>query len=224
MELTNTFTFAEEGIGIQLDEATIGDDNKAVDHDNDRFVAGEEYAEDDTEKKNPLPGQDYVNIIPGMEMDKDPTVTIAANSLNCNVFVSVENQNDKENDADEVLTIKDFNTTAWEEVLPSEFDLVAANGYTKYYVYKGSYATTEKVEAGDEYLVVPTDTVNPTVLEDVFKTLKVSTSLNPERDKEGKIINPFFDIVIKAAAVQADSCSDYDAGKTALEMLGCTEK
>jgi len=188
-ELTNTFKFAENGIGIELDEATIGDDNKAVDHDNDRTPAGG--------------GQTYDNIIPGMEMDKDPTVTITADSLNCNVFVSVKNAN-----AEEVLKINDFNAKAWAEVNPADYNLEAADN-TKYYVYQGEKATGT-VEANDSFKVVP-NAPTDTVLEDVFQTLTVGTEVTAETE--------FTDIVIKAAAVQADSCADDDAAKTALEML-----
>lgn len=188
-ELTNTFKFAENGIGIELDEATIGDDNKAVDHDNDRTPAGG--------------GQTYDNIIPGMEMDKDPTVTITANSLNCNVFVSVKNAN-----AEEVLKINDFNAKAWAEVNPADYGLKAADN-TKYYVYQGEKATGT-VEENDSFKVVPNATTD-TVLEDVFQTLTVGTDVTAD--------TTFTDIVIKAAAVQADSCADNDAAKTALEML-----
>ena len=200
-ELTNTFKFAENGIGIELDEATIGDDNKAKDHDNDRTPAGG--------------GQTYDNIIPGMEMDKDPTVTITANSLNCNVFVSVKNANEED-----VLKINGAEGTdawtegvwadgaAWAVVDPATYGLKAADN-TKYYVYQGTKATGT-VETGDAFKVVPTS-ANPTVLEDVFQTLTVGKTVTAE--------TKFENIVIKAAAVQADSCVDDEAAKTALEML-----
>lgn len=185
-ELTNTFKFAENGIGIELDEAKVDNNNKAT---NERVKAG------DT--------QEYKNIIPGMILDKDPTVTITEKSLNCNVFVSVKNAN-----AEEVLKINDLDADAWAEVDPSTYGLTAADA-TKYYVYQGTKATGT-VEADDKFFVVPTSG-NPTVLEDVFQTLTVGTEVTKN--------TTFAEIVIKAAAVQADSCSDAEAAESALGML-----
>ena len=171
-ELTNTFTFATNGIGVGLDEAKVDDNNKAT---SDRIDAS----------------------------DEDPTVTITANSLNCSVFVSVKNAN-----AEAVLKINDLDAVAWGEVDPATYGLTAADN-TKYYVYQGTKATGT-VETDDAFKVVPTS-ADPTVLEDVFQTLTVGTDVTAE--------TKFENIVIKAAAVQADSCSDTEAAKTALEML-----
>ena len=66
------------------------------------------------------------------------------------------------------------------------------------------------VEADDKFFVVPTSG-NPTVLEDVFQTLTVGTEVTKN--------TTFAEIVIKAAAVQADSCSDAEAAESALGML-----
>ncbi len=184
-EVRNTFTFTEAGIAIALDEAVVDDNNKAT---NERTSEG----------------QDYDNIIPGMVIDKDPTVTVKASSLNCNVFVSVENAN-----AEAVLAIDDLNTTAWAEVDPATYGLTAAAN-TVYYVYQGAKATGD-VETGDSFKVVAKSAADA-VLEDVFETVSVGTQVNAE--------TTFADIVIKAAAVQADSCADADAAKTALGMLG----
>lgn len=186
-EVRNTFTFTEAGIAIVLDEAVVDENNKAT-------------AERTSE------GQDYENIIPGMVIDKDPTVTVKASSLNCNVFVSVENAN-----AATVLAIDDLNTTAWAVVNPATYGLTAADN-TTYYVYQGTKATGTP-ETGDSFSVVAKSAAD-VVLEDVFQTVSVGTSVSEETD--------FEDIVIKAAAVQADSCADADAAKTALGMLGAT--
>lgn len=189
-EVRNTFTFAENGIDISLDEAVIDENNKAVDHDNYRTTEG----------------QDYTNILPGMELDKDPTVTVTASSLNCNIFVSVENANDED-----YLKISDFNTSAWAKVNPADYGL-AAVADTTYYVYQGTKATGT-IEANDVFKVVPTSATD-TALEDVFETLLVGEDITESV--------AFSDIVIKAAAVQADNCSDIDAATTALGMLGAT--
>lgn len=189
-EVKNTFTFAEAGIDITLDEAVVDKlTNKALE-------TGERTST----------GQDYENIIPGMVIDKDPTVTIGENSLNCNVFVSVTNAN--QNDE---LSVTDFNTDSWEAIEPAAYGMEAADAYTAYYVYKGSAATGE-IEDGDTFLVVPNDKENETVLEDIFETITISNGISETTE--------FSDIIIKAAAVQADSCADTDAAVTALGMLG----
>lgn len=186
-EVRNTFTFTEAGIEIALDEAVVDDNNKATEERTDE-------------------GQDYDNIIPGMVIDKDPTVTVKASSLNCNVFVSVENANEED-----VLVINDLDTTAWAAVNPATYGLTAAAN-TAYYVYQGTLATGT-IESGDTFKVVAKSAAD-TVLEDVFETVSVGADVNEDTE--------FSDIVIKAAAVQADSCADADAAKTALGMLGAT--
>ena len=193
-ELKNTFKFTEEGIDIGLDEATIGDDNKAIDHDKDRVDASE--AEN---------GQMYSNIIPGMVLDKDPTVTVKAGSLDCKVFVSVKNANEEN-----VLKINDLDISAWKEL--KEEDVLDTYGFnftaeddTKYYVY-----VAEKVD--DSFAIISASKTDDIVLKDVFHTLTVGTDVTAD--------TTFKEIVIKAAAVQADNCSDAEAAKTALGMLG----
>lgn len=189
-EVRNTFTFAEAGIGIALDECVVDAvTNKAV-----------------ADGGRTSQGQSYQNIVPGMIIDKDPTVTILANSLNCNVFASVTNANGNNG-----LSITDFGTDAWKVINPADYGLEAADEDTIYYVYQGDFGTGE-VEDNDAFVVVPCDAENATVLEDIFETITISAELTEETE--------FSDIVIKAAAVQADSCTDAAAANTALSMLG----
>lgn len=150
--------------------------------------------------------QEYKNVLPNMIMDKDPTVTVEKNSEECNVFVSVTNAN-----LETTLKITDLDTNSWEEITPTEYGYTAADN-TKYYVYKGLKATGT-VESGDSFSVVATSE-NDVILEDVFQHVQAGTNL--ERKTE------FSDIVVKAAAVQADNATDMDAAKTALGLLGAT--
>ena len=68
-EVTNTFTVGN--VSITLDEAPVGEDGKATT--GDRVTANQ------------------YHIIPDGEDDKDPRITLAANSDACYLFVKVEN-------------------------------------------------------------------------------------------------------------------------------------
>lgn len=186
--LTNKFVFTSQGIVIALDEAKVDSNNKAT---SDRITEGNE--------------QTYSNLLPNMVIDKDPTVTVKANSLNCNVFVSVTNSN-----GEDILKITDLDSTKWTEIDPAEYEYTAQEN-TTYYVYQGTKATGT-VETDDTFKVVPTS-VADTVLEDVFQHVQVG-------NVSGN--TTFSNIVIKAAAIQADSQSDEDVAKTALANLGAT--
>lgn len=186
--LTNKFVFTTQGIIIALDEAEVDSNNKAT---SKRIPEGSE--------------QTYSNLVPNMVIDKDPTVTVNKNSLNCNVFVSVKNPN-----AADKLKITDLDTNSWEKIDPTEYGYTA-EANTTYYVYKGTEATGT-VETGDTFKVVPTSTED-TVLEDVFQHVQVG---NVSGD------TTFSDIVIKAAAIQSDSQKDLDVAKEALAKLGAT--
>lgn len=150
--------------------------------------------------------QEYKDVLPNMLMDKDPTVTVEENSEECNVFVSVTNAN-----SDDTLKITDLDTSSWEKIAPADYHYTAAAN-TEYYVYKGSKANGT-VESGDSFSVVATSE-DDVILEDVFQHVQAGTGVNSE--------TVFSDIVVKAAAVQADNATDTDAAKTALGLLGAT--
>lgn len=188
--VTNTFTFSQTGITIKLDEVEVDEYSRII--------------MKDGEEKRTETGNNYQNIIPGLTVAKDPTVTVDKNSLNCNVFVSVTNAN-----AEDVLVIDDLNADAWSEVDPADYNLTAADD-TTYYVYMGNKATEEVKEAGDSFAVVAKSN-EQVVLEDVFTTVTFGTDIDEDTD--------FVPVIIKAAAVQADSCSDDAAAVTALGML-----
>lgn len=70
--VTNTFTVGK--VKIELDEAKVGTDGKAL--------TGEQAARVKTNAYKLMPGHEYV---------KDPTIHVAAGSENCYLFVKVEN-------------------------------------------------------------------------------------------------------------------------------------
>ena len=76
-QLNNRFTFSN-GISMQLDEDRIDKNLHTVTEENG-VIAGSDK------------GNDYLNVLPGEVLHKDPTVTILANSPDCYVFVSFKN-------------------------------------------------------------------------------------------------------------------------------------
>lgn len=73
-EVKNTFTVGN--INITLDEAKVGDDGKALTGESAERVKANSY-----------------KLVPGNTYDKDPTVTVKANSENCYLFVKFEENN-----------------------------------------------------------------------------------------------------------------------------------
>lgn len=69
---TVTNTFSSGNVTIKLDEAKVDDDGQAL-------ASGERTT-----------GNEY-HLYPGKEYDKDPTITVAADSEDCYVFVEVVN-------------------------------------------------------------------------------------------------------------------------------------
>ena len=80
-QLNNRFTFSN-GISMQLDEDRIDKNLHTVTEENG-VIAGSDK------------GNDYLNVLPGEVLHKDPTVTILANSPDCYVFVSVKNPSEE---------------------------------------------------------------------------------------------------------------------------------
>ncbi len=187
--LTNTFTFVENGIDITLDEAAIDENNKAT---NERVQAGD--------------GNDYTNIVPGMVMDKDPTVTVNANSVNCYVVVSVENPNSEDvlkigGAVKEDGTVNTFASNVWAN--PEYWTLEKEEGNVKFYSYN-----TVVTKSGENQ-----------ALKDVFETVTFNNEYEPVVGEDGKLNVEISNIVIKAAAVQADNNTKKDAVAEAIAMI-----
>ena len=196
-ELTNKFTFTSNGISIKLDEAIV-EENKVVNHDKDRVSAG----------KNT--GNDYFNLEPNQILPKDPTVTVGADSVDCLVVVSVENANGDK------LTIKDLKNDVWQELteVESKYKVTPADN-TKYYIYVGNKAT-KNPETDDTYKVIPSSN-SDTTLEDIFTQVQVGNLT--AKDIEELSDRKLSDIVIKAAAVQANNATDTQSITEALNLL-----
>ena len=195
-ELTNTFTFVDDGIDITLDE--------------ELYVNGVDQEKrtnlEDKDKTND--GSSYANIIPGQVLNKDPRVTVKNNSVDCYVFVSVKNPNTQLTIAglDSNNGVKNYedkwaNSECWELVGEN------AENKTKCYVYCGN-------KAKDKVVSTATST-GDVVLENVFDCVVCDTELDEE---EGV----FSDIIIKAAAIQA-TYNDYETARNdALKIFKCT--
>lgn len=183
-ELENKFTFAN-GIQMQLDEDEVNSEThkvKTIENDGkdgtNAIIAGE------TPK-----GNNYLNIMPGEKLHKDPTVTIKAGSPDCYVFVSVTNP------SSDKLSLNINN--AWKEVKKIDDD-------TTIYVY---------VDSANKPLVVNKSDTNQRLTE-VFTTVTVSGAGETSKDEDGKKVN-LSDIVVKSSAVQSkvDGVDNYDEVK-----------
>lgn len=124
-EVTNTFTVGS--VKITLDEAEVGDDGQAL-------ASGE--------RTN---GNEY-RLYPGKEYDKDPTITVAADSEDCYLFVKVVNGLDG-------LEVAEGNgKTIAEQMKAKGWTLVT--GETNVYMQSRIYS------AGNEVVVFDTFTID----------------------------------------------------------------
>ena len=149
-------------------------------------------------------GNNYTELVSGQTVDKDPTVSIMPDSLNANVFVKVVNSN-----GDNLSYNKDnIGDECWKDITES---VENNKDNALYFVYNGSKAMNSN-EEGDIYKIIPN---NPeiTLLEPVFTQVTVKDF--DAESKPTKLEN----IIVKAAAVQADSVSDKDALSKAIELL-----
>lgn len=189
-DVTNTFALSQNGIGIRMDEAKWNGTGRTTQN-------------------------NYTGLVAGQTVDKDPTVYISAKSVNANVFVKVTNDNAGN------LTYNNINiydqesnpNGAWEDITNQLDDKYKQPG-VKYYVYRGNTenSSAEK-DTGDDYYVVPTDEDNETQLTPVFT--KVTVVDFTSNNKPSSLNN----IVVRAAAVQADSVTDEAALEQALDLL-----
>ena len=126
-EITNTFTVGN--IEMTLTETKIGTENEMTSED-----------------------QQY-KIVPGVDIKKDPTVTIQANSEDCYVFVQV---------LDSLTDVDGISIEAYGD----KWELKDANSH----IYQYKFAE------GDKAYVVPKSDKD-TTLQAVFKTIKVDGDL-----------------------------------------------
>lgn len=123
-------------------------------------------------------------VVPGQEIAKDPTVTVAANSVDSYVFMSVSGIDAME---DAGFEINGF-SAAWKNV---DADSEDADGIYVYVDAEGKPAVVAKSDAA-------------TVLPSLF------TSVTYDKDNDSNVGGEF-NILVKAAAVQADEIEYADA-------------
>ena len=185
-DVVNTFTFGN--IDIKLDEAKVGDDGQAPNHD-DRVIKNE-----------------YKDIYPGLTVDKDPTVTVKAGSESCYVrmFVTVDQKMLEEaftGDAfasywlDDIfllekLVLDEDGKSTWNrDVWKIQDNVEIKDGKATYeFWYK------EAVEEDDE----------DTVLDDLFQKITFPTALT--NDQVAKLAG--FQVDVYAEAIQFEGFKD----------------
>ncbi len=190
----NTFTVGK--VAITLDEAKVGPDGKKLE--------GEERVKENT----------YENILPGAELDKDPTVTVEGGSADCYVYVAVRNYLTDPLVKTEYAYYL-FDEDSWDYSYFIPYDPGYPNHITRdisrvdIFRYKGSLANEQGiVEVGTEDVV----------LEPVFADGKMYVEGFPTAEE---LNNMYGDQVkVKAYAIQADNLV-YDgpngSGKTGVE-------
>ena len=142
-------------------------------------------------------GSAGAKIVPGDVVDKDPTVTVKANSENCFVYVGIKNDL-KLNDKTLVGTLN-IDASAWEKV-------DTTSDGTDVYRYIGE-------KAPDGYVPLAT---SDTVLEEVFTTVTISgTAVN--EDNIQQLANDT--ITVQAYAYQADNVEMANADNAAVTFF-----
>lgn len=183
-EVTNTFTVGN--VAITLDEAVIGTDGKAVDKEKDR-------TSDD---------QFYNKIQPGLTYDKDPMVTVTANSEDSYVRMILTISKSAELDAifapDGAVMTDIF----------GEYD-------GKTWIYKGNVENTADNTRTYTFWykeIVPTATID-TKLDSLFETVTIPGDItNAQLATIGGMT-----ITVKAEAIQADGFGTPEEAFAALD-------
>lgn len=167
-EVTNTFTYGE--IALTLTE-TAGTEKNSV--------------------------REFGKVVPGATIDKDPRVTVTADSENCYVYVKIVNNVVLEG---EVIVTCNIDTANWEEVGA----IVNGDGSTvKLYRYK------EIVEKSSDETALP----------EVFKTVTFGVFSSDDVTALDAIDE---DIVITAYAHQSDNTNQETADAAAIAWAGVT--
>lgn len=152
--------------------------------------------EKDTDDSTPNAERDQANsykLMPGKEYTKDPIIHVGANSENCYLFVTVDNQIAAIEATGDTAVAKQMEAKGWK----------AVEGQTNLYVYVGTTAG-----ASDPLAV--TKGTNVAVFE------KIVVSDDATNDDLNKVDNKT--IVVNAYAVQAEGFT----GKTAADVWKAT--
>lgn len=146
-------------------------------------------------------GSAGAKIVPGDEVDKDPTVTVKANSENCFVYVGINNDLKLEDGT--VAGTLNITTSAWTEVGTTSDGTVV-------YRYTGDKASNGYVPLA----------ASDTELEKVFTTVTISGTAVDE-DNIQELENDT--ITVQAYAYQADNVEMDDADAAALAFFAPAE-
>lgn len=189
--LTNTFKLFGDGssyaIDLRVDEHAVDEDS-----DNSSYLLNKDTKwVSEIDKKN---GVVYENLQPSMNIYKDPTVYVAADSVDCYVVLRVTNTDETSNP---YLKIDNLNRENWTDITN---DVKDAEANEKYYVYN-TMIENSKTE---------------TPLEAIFTSITVDPN-TPEGVK-------LKDIVVDAAAAQADVPGENNNDKYNLSINEALKK
>ncbi len=182
----NTFTVGK--VDIEIDESKVGPDGK--------IIPGEA----------PVKQNEYVDVLPGDVLDKDPAVTVKGGSADCYVYVAVWNCLANASGQD-VLEYVDWeaNDENWEwvtEYLPWEAPAIEV------YRYDGVLAEEGLVKSSNEDIQLGT----------VFVNNQVKIKGSATADDLADIYAPV--ILVKGFAIQADNLeADGMAGRDAADAM-----
>lgn len=186
----NTFTIGD--VEITLAETSVADEGKGI-------LAGEEVKDEN----NKFVGFKY-HILPGLKYDKEPVVTVVADSEDCYVraFITI----DKRAEFDKLFAankltmanVLDFNTTNWTALERT----IKGDDNTR--TYEVRYKAKVENNAEDQ------------ALEALFTTLTVPESI----DNEQLASIAGFSVSIYAQAIQADGFASADEAFAALPEFG----
>lgn len=195
--VVNTFTFSDsDNIKIELDELKVDEYGKElvkVSDDGTNKEITKEQADKLGLERTPC-DRVFVNtykLIPGHKYIKDPTIHVKANSIDCYLFVTVDNA---------IADIEDGTTSTTIAAQMAAHGWVKVTGYTNVYAYYGDATALKKIERSE--------TADQDIV--VFESFTIKgepTAKELEKYDEKTV-------VVKAYAVQAEGFE----GKTAVDV------
>ena len=144
-------------------------------------------------------GNDYLNLMPGSHVYKDPTVTLDAD-IDSYLFIKVTGMDEAIQNGMILEEVTDAGTaidlkTKWTKIA-DDGSVDEGNSYNGYYFYNGS---------GADGIIEANPDTNPDVNSMLFDGLSVATDLDlPENAEKLAALQSGVDIDFKAAVIQAD--------------------
>lgn len=195
--VVNTFTFSDsDNIKIELDELKVDEYGKElvkVSDDGTNKEITKEQADKLGLERTPC-DRVFANtykLIPGHKYIKDPTIHVKANSIDCYLFVTVDNA---------IADIEDGTTSTTIAAQMAAHGWVKVTGYTNVYAYYGDATALKKIERSE--------TADQDIV--VFESFTIKgepTAKELEKYDEKTVL-------VKAYAVQAEGFE----GKTAVDV------